>query len=341
MYHSAIVLFIFIYLGNSSILKFTKVHLQCGANIGSRVKVHALEYLNSVPHVEVVEWESTAKMPGDSETNKDTLYLSIGNTSTAFEVIAADEIKELPPESFVIVHGYRNDRYFMICNGLPADLHTHKNVSFDKTEIHYGAVLSTFACLEKLGFAFLHPLDPYIPSNLSLETTCNSTELNLSSDLSCLHRETESPYWPERTFHIHTQHPLEVTEVLQGHDIPQLGPLGPHCSFFTLRAPITNDIKIPYCERWEDMVGDVNRLFQWAVANRLNKIEWLLLGNYKWGEGGDELSTRLKRLRVLTGLGHAYGLMVGADCPIGNVQQHAWSMVNTRLPFQEQALQIR
>jgi hypothetical protein len=44
--------------------------------------------------------------------------------------------------------------------------------------------------------------------------------------------------------------------------------------------PDIPDVRIPYCERWEDMVDDVSRLFEWAVANRLNKIEWLLLGPY-------------------------------------------------------------
>ena len=83
------------------------------------------------------------------------------------------------------------------------------------------------------------------------------------------------------------------------------------------------------------MVEDANSMFEWCVANRLNKIEWLLLGNYKWG---DELHTRHKRLAVLTALGHEYSLLVGCDIPLGNVQQHAWSMVNTRLPF---ALQVR
>jgi hypothetical protein len=39
--------------------------------------------------------------------------------------------------------------------------------------------------------------------------------------------------------------------------------------------------KMPYCERWEDMVAEVDLLFQWAIANRLNKIEWLLLGIFK------------------------------------------------------------
>jgi hypothetical protein len=35
-----------------------------------------------------------------------------------------------------------------------------------------------------------------------------------------------------------------------------------------------------YCERWEDMVDGVNTFFEWAVANRLNRIEWLLLGRF-------------------------------------------------------------
>lgn len=35
-----------------------------------------------------------------------------------------------------------------------------------------------------------------------------------------------------------------------------------------------------YCERWEDMVDEVDRMFEWMVANRLNHAEWLLLGKY-------------------------------------------------------------
>jgi hypothetical protein len=86
------------------------------------------------------------------------------------------------------------------------------------------------------------------------------------------------------------------------------------------------------------MVTDVDYFFEWAVANRLNKVEWLLLGNYKWG---DEWDTRMGRLRTLTTLGHQYSLMIGADVPLGNVQQHGWYIVNVRLPFSQQADQIR
>lgn len=33
-----------------------------------------------------------------------------------------------------------------------------------------------------------------------------------------------------------------------------------------------------YCEKWETMVDDVDRMFEWAVANKLNRIEWIMLG---------------------------------------------------------------
>ena len=131
---------------------------------------------------------------------------------------------------------------------------------------------------------------------------------------------------------------MELTDVLQGHDIPQTGLHGPHCSIFSNKKrnkyslnkntngedideingnsmkTVNLESRIPYCERWEDMVDDVSRLFEWAVANRLNRIEWLLLGSYKWG---DELEMRMKRFKVLTSLGHEYSLLVGADVPLG------------------------
>lgn len=87
------------------------------------------------------------------------------------------------------------------------------------------------------------------------------------------------------------------------------------------------------------MVPEVDVMFEWCVANRLNKVEWMLLGNYKWKEF-DSSDFRKKRLNVLTKLGQSYGLLVGADVPIGNIQQHAWSIVNPRLPLQQQIQQI-
>lgn len=87
------------------------------------------------------------------------------------------------------------------------------------------------------------------------------------------------------------------------------------------------------------MVPEVDVMFEWCVANRLNKVEWMLLGNYKWKEF-DSSDFRKKRLNILTKIGQSYGLLVGADVPIGNIQQHAWSIVNPRLPLHQQIQQI-
>lgn len=96
-------------------------------------------------------------------------------------------------------------------------------------------------------------------------------------------------------------------------------------------TPSSNTPDLKYCELWEDMVQDVDSLFEWAIANKLNKIEWLLLGNFKW-QSFDVSDLRWKRLRILTRLGHEYGLLVGADVPIGNHQQLCSSSCPT-LPY--------
>jgi hypothetical protein len=43
-----------------------------------------------------------------------------------------------------------------------------------------------------------------------------------------------------------------------------------------------DDDEAGYCERWEDMVSEVNLFFEWCVVNRLNKVEWLLLGELSY-----------------------------------------------------------
>ena len=175
------------------------------------------------------------------------------------------------------------------------------------SSIHYGAVLGAYVALEELGFGFLHPLSPTIPHQIRFP--------KYTLDIK------EFPYWSERSFHVHTQHPLELTEVLQGHDIPMFGPHGSECEqeyrhskkanldkkVGKQNIPISDsdyssDSDSVYCERWEDMVDDVDAMFEWAVANRLNKIEWLLLGNFKWGDQ-DTSDIRRQRLKIMTNIG--------------------------------------
>ena len=48
----------------------------------------------------------------------------------------------------------------------------------------------------------------------------------------------------------------------------------------------------------------------------------------------------MKRLQKLTNLGHQYGLLLIADVPVAEKQQHAWYMVHTRTPWEDQVQQI-
>ena len=46
-----------------------------------------------------------------------------------------------------------------------------REYAIDLNAVHYGAAVGTYSVLELLGFAFIHPLDPYIPSGLNTLTT--------------------------------------------------------------------------------------------------------------------------------------------------------------------------
>lgn len=328
-----------------------------------------IKLLSSVPSLQVnSDSDSIASVEREKSHNNNRfdgfITILLGNTTAAgtdasatigqdaqTESFPTPDMTDLPPESFRITGGAVKQTFFLACNGLPIDPDRHTNVSFDKDAVHYGAVVAAYACLEKLGFAFLHPLEPYIPPEIGLEARTRgevksfgegrSTEGLLCDNMhdlrTCSIDITESPHWPERNFHIHTQHPLELTEVLQGFDIPMHGPHGPHCAKFSKKqeaykgthtqghhAEGSHEIPSEYCARWEDMVAEVDQMFQWAVANRLNKIEWLLLGNFRWDGDTEDLQNRQNRLSVLTNLGHEYSIMVGADVPLALRQQHSW-----------------
>ena len=341
-----IVLWVFIFQASHATL-FKAVFLKFGNNIGKRVMNNVIQLLSRIPDVTITDITNSISIDEITRAKKsqsEALLLIIGNSTESVKAITDDELNLMEHESYIMKSTDIFGMPSIVCNGSPLDPHRHNNISFSKTIIHYGAVLSAYVCLEHLGFRFLHPLDFYIPSSIRYDPpNCSHYSQKSSIQDFCLMTDKESPYWPERSFHIHTQHPLELTEVLQGHDIPQFGPVGPHCNdlwssrtqkkhsvmstnsnhTYTYTSTKSHsshqyhkDHNRQYCERWEDMVPDVDMLFQWAIANRLNKLEWLLLGNYKWGEG--QLESRKKRMKVLTSIAHEYSLMVGADCPIGS-----------------------
>lgn len=66
-----------------------------------------------------------------------------------------------------------------------------------------GPIFASYELLKQLGFVFLHPLEPLSPPSLVFPPALNITS---------------TPRWPIRGTHYHTEHPLELTEVLNGFD---------------------------------------------------------------------------------------------------------------------------
>ena len=164
-----------------------------------------------------------------------------------------------------------------------------------------GSAYATFRVAEMLGFSFLHPLAAVTPAALNATSIPDGT-----------HEVHASPALAFRGFHIHTEHPLELVEVLQGAE-----------------AVLADGSTVA----WDAMVSDVASLFEWLVANRQNHVQWILLASPEWKRSGwVDSAQRQRRLRRLTDLGRSFGLTVGADIPIAEVQQRAWYMVTRFVP---------
>jgi len=169
-----------------------------------------------------------------------------------------------------------------------------------------------YAVLEALGFGFLHPLEPVIPENLDLESAL------------ALNGSIEAPYWPYRGWHHHTEHPLELTDLLNGWDA---------------MAYSSNHTAV-VSESWASMLPQLELLCEWLVANRQNKLEWVLLSAKDWADYANS-TKRQQRMAQLTAIVHNWQLEAGAYVPLAVQQQHAWWIVNGDGTFEQQQQQIR
>jgi hypothetical protein len=175
-----------------------------------------------------------------------------------------------------------------------------------------GAHFAAYEVLQRLGFGFLHPLQPLVPDQLDLSfANADGGRFDLAT----------APHFAIRGVHHHTEHPLELMEFLNGFDITYpvtLTPPRPPLSM-SRHADVTPTMK---GETWESMVGDWERALEWTVANRQNRWEWVLLWAKDWNDfAWSEL--RRTRLARIADIAHAWGVVVGAGTAHNHTTAHA------------------
>ena len=144
------------------------------------------------------------------------MVLSFGNTTLRKQYVPDSEVDSLSEGGFLL-RAVNTGDVTVIADG--------KDIG-----VSYGS----YEVLLQMGFSFLHPLEPTMPS------ICNIVFRN----------DTQNPYWPVRGWHIHTEHPLELTDFLQGFDI-------------TINGTVS--------ETWDSMMGDWIKFLDWAVANKISQ----------------------------------------------------------------------
>lgn len=253
--------------------------LHFGADISptvqARVQAH-IEAVATLPVVVVAADATIAPQPPDSRV------LTFGDTPSTRQIIPTDELAAAGSEGFILRSGEVAGAPAIAADGnaIAPDPFGHASL---------GDGFATYALLEQLGFDFLHPLAPTRPPELTWPDAID---------------RTEAPYWPIRGLQLHTMHPLELTDLLNG-----WGPKGPDDA-----------------AGWEAMLPEWDSYLEWALANRQNRTHWLLLSSDSWQAFADG-SERQARLSTLVDHAHEFGVWIGIDTPIVLQQQHTWRLI--------------
>lgn len=161
---------------------------------------------------------------------------------------------------------------------------------------------------------FFHLLSTPLPS-IRPQTRSFHANLILTFDIH-LSREIPPPFsfsgfkvkksakWPIRGWHYHTEHPLELTNFLNG---------------WGLTSP---DDEVG----WKSMLPEWGLYLEWLVANRQNAIEFLLLAADDWSSFVSS-PIRQGRFKQITDLALQWGVAVAADVPIASTSKKI--IVNT------------
>ena len=231
---------------------------------------------------------TSSTLPPSLDAN--AIVIAIGASDLARTLVPDAERSALAPEGYVVRSGKRGDATLLVADGAPAKDRPHGNL---------GALHGAYALLEELGYGFLHPLAPLIPKTLRVPS--------VSIDIK------EAPRWDVRRLHIHTQHPLELTEMLQGFPEDQ-------------RA-------------FDAQLDEWDRFLEWCVANGENGVEWFLLWAESYKAFADS-DTRIGHLAELVERAHRFGLAAGIDAPIAFQQQHSFRLLRNQGELKDELYEI-
>ncbi len=259
------------------------VLLQLGADVPAERAARMEQLIRGAavrPVVLVAPADPIAAPPAGS------LVIAIGETSVTRAMIPPADVTAQGSEGFVVRSRTGADGTTRIAADGNARLPDPHGLGAAA-----GLLYGSYALLEELGFGFLHPLAPISPS-AGLRVARDPVDL------------AEAPRWPVRGWHLHTMHPIELTDVLNG-----WGPGGPADQ-----------------AGWRAQLPEWDRFCEWMIANRQNHVEWYLLMAQSWAAFADS-PERQDRLRELVDLAHGWGIVCGADTPIAQRQQHSWHLL--------------
>jgi hypothetical protein len=228
--------------------------------------------------------------------------VAIGETWTARALVADAEVASLGAEGYVLKSGEVGAAHVhaLAARGSPK---TPTKTTKQGGPHRIATGFAAYAALEELGFAFLHPLAPTAPAALTpIGTTARR----------------EEPRWPLRGLQLHTMHPLELTDLLEG-----WGPGGPDDE-----------------QGFRDLLPEWDRFLEWLLANGQNRVHWVLLEADAWKDFSQSETRRL-RLQQLVARAHAFGISAGADVPIALQQQHTFRLVKPNGDLQDELAQLR